>query len=178
MIRGVPGTPSAVTQTLQIWQAIHHCPPPDAARELCTLSTVDDSDAWLVGTDERRPAVDWLHETFDDAPEALRAPILLGWRLFGAELGPLSSPDHVLGWRVEVAEPEQARIAVRWKIGLDAEIVALDRSGGFTLASFVRTRTPAARVVWTLLSPMHRMATRLMTALAVRRVGLSASARG
>lgn len=177
MIRALAGTPFAVTDTLQIWQAIHHCPPPEAARQLCTLDSVDDSDAWLVGTDERLPAVDWLHQTFDDAPEVLRAPILLGWRLCGAELGPLSSPDHVLGWTVQLAEPEGARIAVRWKVGLDAEIVALDRPGGFTLASFVRTRTRAARIVWTLLSPMHRMATRMMLALAVRRVRSSAPSR-
>lgn len=171
MIRTSSGTPCAVRETLRTLLAIHHCAPPRHARELCTLQTVDDSDAWLVDTDEHRPAVDWLHETFDDAPEVLRAPILIGWRICGAELGPLSSPDHVLGWTVQVAEPERARIAVHWRIGLDAEIVTLDRPGGFTLASFVRTRTRLARVVWTLLSPMHRSATRVMLALAVRRVG-------
>jgi hypothetical protein len=167
MIRSTSGTPRGVIETLQ---AIHHCPPPTAAQELCTLASVDDSDAWLVATADRRPALDWLHETFDDAPEVLRAPILLGWRLCGAELGPLSSPDRVLGWAVDLAEQDRARIRVQWRIGLDAEIVAVNRSGGFTLASFVRTRTRLGGIVWTLLSPFHRLATRLMLALAVRRV--------
>lgn len=161
------GTPRGVIETLQ---AIHRCPPPPAARELCTLASVDDSDAWLVGTAERRPALDWLHETFDDAPEWLRAPILLGWRLCGAELGPLSSPDRVLGWAIDLAEPDRARIRVQWRVGLDAEIVAVNRADGFTLASFVRTRGRPAGVIWALLSPFHRLATRLMLALAVRRV--------
>lgn len=170
MKNGGSGTPPDVIETLETLQAIHRCPPPTAAEELCTLGAVDDCDAWLVGTTDRRPALDWLHQTFDDAPELLRAPILLGWRLCGAELGPLSAPDRVLGWAVDLAEHDRARIRVQWRVGLDAEIVSLNRPGGFTLASFVRSRTRLGALVWAVLSPMHRLMTRLMLALAVRRV--------
>ncbi|MGN6252404.1 MAG: hypothetical protein ACTHNS_11375 [Marmoricola sp.] len=155
---------------IETLQSIHRCPPPAAAAELCTLEEVDDSDAWLVGTSEQQPALDWLHQTYDDAPAVLRTPILLGWRIFGAELGPLSAPDRVLGWTVDLAEKDRARIRVRWRIGLDAEVVALTRAGGFTLASFVRSRSRLGATVWALLSPVHRVVTRVMLALAVRRV--------
>jgi hypothetical protein len=163
-----------VTTMLAELRDIRRVAPPAAARALCTLPAVDDADAWCVPTTDAPAsgsveAVDWLRRTYGDAPGPVRIPVLTGWRLCGAELGPLADPGHVLGWRVDLAEPDRARMVVRWRIGLDAQIVTRTEPDGFVLASFVATSTRRARVVWTLLGPSHRLVTRLLLALAVRR---------
>ena len=73
------------------------------------------------------------------------------------QLAPLSSSDHVLGWRVETSEPDVVHLTARSPLLGRASIVGrrVDTTIAIT-TSIVYTRPRAARAVWTVVGPLHR----------------------
>lgn len=72
----------------------------DVLRANDTLADPDYSAGFEVSLGaQERPPEQWARITFEDAPLALRWFVVLGWKtILGLRLGPLRSPDHVLGW--------------------------------------------------------------------------------
>lgn len=79
-------------------------------------------------------------------------------------LGPISSPDHLIGWPIMHSDPDELVLATRGSL-LRGELTLrrLDgRRAVLTTRLHYRHRF-AARAVWTLVGPLHRMvAPRLM----------------
>jgi hypothetical protein len=74
-----------------------------------SVAAADYVDAFEVGRDptDRRSAEQWAREGVGRLPETTRRPLLLTHRwILGFRLGPWSSPDHILGWRIVTSEPE------------------------------------------------------------------------
>jgi hypothetical protein len=143
---------------------------PDDVRSRTSLRNVDYQDAFIVHAGEaaRGSAEDWIREAFESAPTPLRSFIRLGWRMFGAQLGPFPSSTHVVGWRIGENEPDCTRLDVDWKIGLRANLVLRTRPPSVVLATFVEHRSRASRIVWPALLPVHIPALRYLLTRAAR----------
>lgn len=76
---------------------------PAAVRAVDPLKDADYTyalEADIAGSDARSPE-QWARAAFEDPSVAMRWFLLAGWRtVLGLRLGPLRSPDHVLGWHV------------------------------------------------------------------------------
>lgn len=88
----------------------------------------------------------------------------------GAELAPDPSPGHLFGCPLEVDDPDSARMAVTWGIGLRATIVAHAGESETVVATFVQLETTAARRAWRAVSPIHRSLMSVGLSLAARRL--------
>jgi hypothetical protein len=116
----------------------------------------------------RSTAEQWIREAFESAPSPVRTFVRLGWLMFGAELGPYPSPNHVAGWRIGECEPGCIRLDVTWKIGLRANLVLRTDSSSVLLATFVEHRSRASRLVWPMLLPVHIPTLRYLLTRAAR----------
>ncbi|MEU5847499.1 hypothetical protein [Saccharopolyspora shandongensis] len=134
-----------------------------------SLPKPDYQDAFAVDTGEEVPrdAERWIREVFESAPTPVRAFLRIGWSMFGAQLGPTKSPEHVLGWQISEKYQDWIRLEVHWKIGLRANLVLRARSSSIVLATFVEHRRRAARILWSALIPVHHLALRYLLSRAV-----------
>jgi hypothetical protein len=129
----------------------------------------DYADAFAVRVDvpDGRTAEEWLRVGLEQAPVVLRWVILAAHRhVLRFRLGPRSSPQHVLGWRIAESTPEVVRLTAAGPL-IDGVIVA--RKPGPTSLLFttcVYYRRPSARPVWRLLRPVHRGVARYLLARA------------
>jgi len=107
---------------------------------------------------DRRSAEQILRAGLQGAPAALRSTILVVHRhVLRFQLGLLSSPSHVLGWRITLSEPDVARLEISGPL-IDAVLVARrigDRRARLT--TFVVFRRPTlAKLVFPFVAPVHR----------------------
>jgi len=120
----------------------------------------DYADAFEIRVPEPdgRTAEQWVRRGLEGAPPALRLLIRVVHRVvLGFRLGPHPSPDHVLGWRIGTSEPDVVRLeAASWLVR--AVIVGRRVDPHTTrLTTFLFYERPiAARVVWTVVGPVHR----------------------
>jgi hypothetical protein len=111
----------------------------------------------LPAADTRSPE-QLFRAALDQASSALRwaVPILLRHVLL-LRLGPVSSPDHVLGWQILVSEPDVIHLEAVGSL-IRADIIGR-RVGPtdvvFTTFVFYARRAPA-RVIWAIVAPVHR----------------------
>jgi hypothetical protein len=114
--------------------------------------------AWevAIADGDARSAEQWARATFEDAPKALRAFVVVGWTAgLGLRLGPRPSPDHVLGWRILTAAPDSIVLDVASTLLGRAQIVLQIESARVALASFVRYEKRGARAIWSTIQPLH-----------------------
>lgn len=106
---------------------------------------------------DQRTAEAWARAMFEKAPAPLRYLLVVGWRVgLGLRLGPLSSTDHVLGWRITEREPRRVRLAVSsWALDAGLEM-SIDETSA-VLDSTVSPRGRAGRVLWAAALPLHRV---------------------
>lgn len=92
----------------------------------------------------------------ESAPLALRFVILVAHRLvLRFRLGPLSSSDHVLGWRIVTSAPDHVVLDA---VGPLMRGVMVCRKTGprvTVLRTFVMYRHPAARHGWSVVGVLH-----------------------
>ncbi len=92
----------------------------------------------------------------EGAPLPVRWFLLLGWRAgLGLRLGPRSSPEHVLGWRIAAREPDAVRLELQ-SVLMTAELVLRVAGSTAALASSVSYTRRAARPLWAMALPVHR----------------------
>lgn len=122
------------------------------------VAKFDYSAAWevLVSGTDARPAEHWARATFEGAPRVLRTLIVAGWTAgLGLRLGPRPSPDHVLGWRIVTAAPDLIILRVQSVVVGTAHLVLRVAGPQVVLASFVHYEKRPARVVWSIVAPLH-----------------------
>ena len=120
---------------------------------LSTLSTVDYTDRFSVRTDADRTPEQWARAIFGDVPNLGE---LLIWRvLLGLRLSRGRSADTIAGWRVDARGDDWVRLEAASRV-MTANLVVRAAGGGVSLSTFVRYDRPAARLLWTPLSAVHR----------------------
>jgi Protein of unknown function (DUF2867) len=127
-------------------------------RALDTLAEPHYAAAWEVASAEgdARSPEQWARATFEDAPRALRAFIVAGWRVgLGLRLGPRPSPDHVLGWKIVSAGTDLIGLSVQSALLGTAHLMWQLEGSRVTLASFVRYEKRGARPIWWAVQPLH-----------------------
>jgi hypothetical protein len=111
----------------------------------------------LPAADTRSPE-QLFRAALDQASPALRwaVPILLRHVLL-LRLEPISSPDHVLGWQIQLSEPDVVHLDAVGPL-IRAEIIG--RKVGATDVVFTTfvcyARRVPARVIWAIVAPVHR----------------------
>jgi hypothetical protein len=116
--------------------------------------------AWEVTTPsaDARSAEQWARAAFEDAPRAIRAFVMAGWIVgLRLRLGPRSSADHVLGWRIVSATPERVVLEVRSALLGTGHLALQVESSRVVLASFVRYEKRGARPIWAAVQPLHHL---------------------
>lgn len=143
--------------------------PPDDVREHSSLCRIDYQDAFTVrlvgGTGS---AEQWARNLLESAPAPVRAFLRAGWSVFGAQLGPVSSPAHVLGWKIGAQEAGWIRLEVLWKVGLRANLVVRVRPDSLVVATFIEHFRGVSRLIRPLLIPVHLVALRYLVSRAAR----------
>jgi hypothetical protein len=120
-----------------------------------------------VPASDGRSSEEFARFALEEAPWTVRETVWLVHRyLLRLQLGPRSSPEHVLGWPVLVSEPDVVQL--RAESPLLGRGVIVGRRLGPTRAVVTTylffTRPALARPLWRLVGPLHRrVAAGLMT---------------
>lgn len=129
----------------------------EVTEENGALANPDYASAFAVttaGGDARSPE-QWIRDAFEGAPRAVRAFVLVGWRLFlGLQLGPPRSPAHVLGWKIASTAPDSIALEVRSALVAARKVLRVE-SSRVVMTTFVRYERRAGRAIWSALAPIH-----------------------
>jgi hypothetical protein len=130
------------------------------AEPLVSDARSDYADAFEVQLPEgdARTAEQLLRAGLEESPAALRQLILIAHRkVLRLRLGPLVSPDRILGWPITTATPDVVRLDASSPL-VHATIVARRIAPGRArLTTSLRYARPAvARTLWACVGPLHR----------------------
>lgn len=130
---------------------------PDAIRARAGTARIDYESAFSVAADpaDGRSAEQWARAMYESPPTAERLIVWYGWKALTAQLGPYPSNDHVLGYRIEANERDLICFSVQWALGLACDLVLYLAPSTAVLATFVKLKRPAARIVWPMAVPVH-----------------------
>jgi hypothetical protein len=125
----------------------------------------------LSDSDERS-AEQLLHAGVGQAPAWMRAVVLAVHRhVLRLNLGPATSPKHVLGWEILTIENDAIRLRAEGPLIGGVLVMRRIPQSSAVLETSVDFRRPAlARIVWTVIAPAHRAVARILLA----KLGLSA----
>lgn len=126
--------------------------------------------ALTADTAATRTPLAWARAVFEGAPAALRWCMVFGWtRVLGLRLAPRPSDDHVLGWRIadgDLVEGSAALLA-QSRLLRACNIVTVEASE-VTWVTLVHYSSAAARPLWAMARPLHRLSIRYLLARAAR----------
>lgn len=113
---------------------------------------------------DSRTAEQALRDAVGDEPGASGS--LVSWihrHILRFHLGPYSSPDHIIGWPIARSDHDEIVLAARGPL-MRGQLTLRRRDGRAVLTTRVHYRHKiAARVVWAMVAPLHRIvAPRLM----------------
>jgi hypothetical protein len=125
----------------------------------------------LIGEDDSRTAERALRDALGAEPSAGgRLVLWIHRHVLRFRLGPFSSADHVIGWKVAHSDPDQFALTTDGSL-MRGELVMRRQPDGravLTTQLFYRQRA-TARMVWAVIGPVHRViAPRLMEDIARR----------
>lgn len=101
-----------------------------------------------VPAGDTRSSEEWARVVWEGAPAPLRWFMVAGWRfVLRLRLGPLHSPDHILGWRIvdRSADVIACQLGSRF---LNAHNIFRRVDGTLVWSTFVNYERPWARVIW------------------------------
>jgi hypothetical protein len=131
---------------------------PESIRSLDSLASPDYADLFTARANgvSEQTAEEWARAALEGAPDHLRLAALLAQRLLlGLRLGPLSSPNYILGWKITERGNDWVRIeAASWMMA--ASLVFKVDEVGLSVATFVRYDRRLAAFIWPPLSTVHR----------------------
>jgi Protein of unknown function (DUF2867) len=114
-----------------------------------------------IASGDNRTSEQWARAIWEGAPAPLRWLMIAGWRfVLRLRLGPLDSPDHILGWRIVDRSADETVC----KLGsgfLEACNVFQRVDGTFVWSTFVSYERRRARVIWPPVSLIHRLLARI-----------------
>jgi len=118
-----------------------------------------DSFETTMPASDTRSAEEFARHLLGDAPLALRLSVGLVHKfVLRLQLGPLSSPQHLFGWRIVTSEPDVIQLEARSSVLGRGVIIA--RRPEPTRAVFTTylffARPKLARGVWAFVGPVHR----------------------
>jgi hypothetical protein len=128
---------------------------------LIVSSPSDYADAFEVTVDEAddRTAEQVVRTGLAKVSPVMYPALLMAHRhVLGFRLGPRSSPDHVMGWRVVTSEPELCRLEADGPLMAGTMVARRVDAVTARLTTSVRYRRPVARIIWTIVGPIHRRA--------------------
>lgn len=108
---------------------------------------------------EHRTPLHWARAVFEGAPAALRRFMVFGWRrVLGLRLGPRPSDGHVLGWAIAGGDLLEGSLALtaQSRFLQASNIVAVEETT-VTWVTLVHYSGAAARPLWALARPIHRL---------------------
>ncbi|MBV8219882.1 MAG: DUF2867 domain-containing protein [Solirubrobacterales bacterium] len=146
---------------------------PEDARALSTLPQIDYGDAFAATADAERAPEQWVRAMLEDAPLRLRRRLWLGWIALGLRLGPPWSEDRVLGWKVKHSDPDVVLLAADSWLGLRAELLFRAEPDGLLFATLIQQTNPAARALWSAITPHHVRVVRSLLTHAANRVSVA-----
>jgi hypothetical protein len=121
-----------------------------------------------VAPDDNRSSEQWARALWEGAPGVLRWFMLVAWRLvLGLRLGPLHSPDHILGWRIIDRDPDETVCQLRSGF-LNAHNTFRKVDGTLVWSTFVDYERPLAWVIWPPASLFHRAIIQILLRRAAR----------
>jgi hypothetical protein len=121
----------------------------------------DYADAFEIRVREpdARSAEEFTRWALEQAPWSVRWTIRIVQRhLLRLRLGPLSSPDHLLGWKILTSQPDVLHLeAVSPLLGRGAIVARRVDPTCAVVTTYLFYRRPApARVLWKIAGPLHR----------------------
>ena len=133
---------------------------PEVVRSIDPLTDPDYTDAFEADTSGAKPRSpeQWARAIFEGAPAAMRWFLVSGWRaVLGLRLGPLHSPDHILGWHILDRAANSVTLELRsWF--LTCHLVFWLDGTTLVFATSVRYERRIGAVVWPPVSVIHRRA--------------------
>ena len=150
-----PGSATAATRA--------HAVPVPEFEPLIGGASYDYADAFEIEppASDDRTAEQFARAALEGAPWPLRLTILVAHRyLLRLRLGPRSSPQHVLGWKIVTAEPDVIQLeAVSPLLGRGVIVARRPLPTSAVITTYVFFARPTlSRVVWMLARPVHRWA--------------------
>jgi hypothetical protein len=131
---------------------------PESLRSLDGLARPDYADLFTARANgvSEQAAEEWARAALEGAPDHLRLAAVLAQRLLlGLRLGPLRSPNYILGWKIAERGNDWVRIeATSWMMA--ASLVFKVDEVGLSVATFVRYDRRLAAVIWPPISIVHR----------------------
>jgi hypothetical protein len=110
-----------------------------------------------LSEDDDRTAEQVFRAGLERAPLPLRWTVLVAHRhILKFRLGPVSSPTHVLGWRIVTAEPGAIQLEASGPLMRGVLVARRAPAGTASLDTFVYYRRLSARVIWAGMSHLHR----------------------
>lgn len=124
-----------------------------------SFGSIDYVDAFEIGRAESdtRTAEECARRAFDRAPLLGRLVVLfVHRRVLGFDLGPWSSPDHVIGWQVITSAPDVIRLRAQGRLML-GHLVVRASPLTVTVTTFLHyNRRPGGSAAWAAVGPFHR----------------------
>jgi hypothetical protein len=112
----------------------------------------------LIGEDDSRTAEQAFRDGLGAEPGAGgRLVLWIHRHVLRFRLGPFTSSDHVIGWKIVYSDPDQFVLSADGSLmrGQLAMSRQADRHAVLTTQLFYRHHA-AARIVWAVVGPMHR----------------------
>lgn len=120
----------------------------------------DYADAFQIRAAEpdARSAEEFARAALKNAPPLVRWTVVVVQRyLLGLRLGPWSSPNRLLGWRIVTSERDVVHIEAESSLLRGVVIARRVEPTLVVLSTYVFYKRPAAaRVVWKVVGPLHR----------------------
>jgi Protein of unknown function (DUF2867) len=117
-----------------------------------------------------RTAEQMVRDGLEHAPPRLRATIVIVHRhVLRFRLRPVSSPNHVVGWRIVSSEPEVVHLETTGPLIAGTLVARRVDATTARLTTFVHYQRPLARVVWAVVGPLHRRVAPYLLARAAAR---------
>ena len=119
----------------------------------------DYADAFEVKTPDpdRRSAEDLARFALEHAPPGLAAMILIVHRhVLRFRLGPVSSPDHILGWKIVRREPDVVVLEAVSPLLRGLIVARKEDPTRVVVTTYVFHTRPLGRVLMAIVGPLHR----------------------
>ncbi|MBT2483541.1 MULTISPECIES: DUF2867 domain-containing protein [unclassified Microbacterium] len=126
---------------------------PEDDRALSSLPDADYADTFSMPTHADASPERWARAMFGDIPSPAQRFI---WRrLLGLRLMSARSPHTVAGWRIAERGERWIRLETESRL-ISANLVVRTSEGRVALTTFVRYDRGVGRILWTVLSLVHR----------------------
>jgi hypothetical protein len=132
-------------------------PATEAIRGLGTLAGPDYTDVFTASPIEARarPPEEWTREILEGTPALRRLIPVLHRLVLGLRLGPLSSPDYILGWKIADRGEDYIRLETSSWMMTPHLLFKFD-ADRISVGSLIRYERWLARCIWPPVSILHR----------------------